>query len=85
VKRGKGLAQSKTCQGLHQSSRSFYHTLFLEVTDKAISQNVRLLGRVHKKFKICELLCVAPDLLVAPTKIIWKGKKGTTLFVTMQH
>jgi hypothetical protein len=59
-------------------------TGFTGFTDKAISQNVRLLGCVNETCKSCDDCCCS-SRLVAPTKIPWKGKKGTTLFVTLQH
>jgi len=53
-------------------------------TDKAINQNVRLLGCICKTCKIWDNCCCSTRL-VAPTKKPLKGKKGTMLFVTLQH
>jgi hypothetical protein len=53
-----------------------------EFTDKAISQNARLLGCVCKTCKNCDNCCCSTRL-IAPKKNPWKGEKGTTLFVTL--
>jgi hypothetical protein len=56
---------------------------------KAISQNVRLLGCIYKTCKNCDKCrmdnCCCSIRLVAPKKNLWKGKKGTSLFITLQH
>ena len=50
----------------------------IQVTDKAISENMRLLGCVCKTCKNCDNCCYDSTKLVAHTKYSWKGKKGTT-------
>ena len=51
---------------------------FYRVTDKAISQNVQLLGCVCKTRKNWDICCCSTKF-VAPTKKTWKGEKDTTL------
>jgi hypothetical protein len=60
-------------------------TGFTRFIDTAISQNVRLQGCVNKTCKNCDNCCCTSSRLVAPAKKNWKGEKGTTLFVTLQH
>ena len=70
-----GILRQKLHQCLRQKLAKVKATKFTRFTDKAISQNVRLLGCVNKTRKNCGYCCCS-SRLVAPTKKPGKGKKA---------
>jgi hypothetical protein len=63
----KGERQLHTYMHAYLHTSAFLYTYFTEFTDKAISQNVRLLGCICKTCKNCDDCCCSTRL-VAPTK-----------------
>ena len=71
---------------LHTATQRAHHTdttEFTELIDKAISQNVRLLGCLCKTCEHCDN-CYHSTRLEHLLKKTLEREKGTTLFVTLQ-